>query len=37
MLFVSLAISVPLALIGAIVDARIRPDVHYIHPSRGAW
>lgn len=36
MLFVSLAISVPLALIGAIVEATNQPDVQYIQPG-GRW
>ena len=35
-LFVSLAFSVPLALIGAIVEAG-RPQVIYQQPSRGGW
>lgn len=37
MLFVSVAISVPLALLASIVDASNRPDVHYIQPERGGW
>lgn len=37
MLFVSVAISVPLALLAAIVDASNRPDVQYIQPQRGGW
>jgi hypothetical protein len=37
MLFVSIAISVPLALLAAIVDASNRPDVQYIQPQRGGW
>lgn len=34
MLFLSVAISLPIALIAAIVD---RPDVQYVQPSRGGW
>lgn len=37
MLFVSIAISVPLALLAAIVDSSNRPDVQYIQPQRGSW
>lgn len=37
MLFVSVAISVPLALLAAIVDASNRPDVQYIQPQQGRW
>jgi len=37
MLFVSIAISVPLALLAAIVDSSNRPDVHYVQPQRGGW
>lgn len=33
----SIAISVPLALLGAMVDSLNRPDVQYIQPSRGGW
>lgn len=37
MLFVSIAISVPLALLAAIVDSSNRPDVQYVQPDRGGW
>jgi hypothetical protein len=37
MLFLSVAISLPIALIAAIVEAGSRPDVQYIQPSRGSW
>jgi hypothetical protein len=37
LLFLSVAISVPLALIAAIVDSTHRPAVQYIQPSRGSW
>lgn len=37
LLFVSVAISLPIALIAAIVEAGSRPDVHYVQPSRGGW
>lgn len=37
MLFISLAISIPLALLGAMVDALNRPSVEYVQPSRGGW
>lgn len=37
MLFVSVAISVPLALLAAIVDSSNRPDVQYVQPQRGGW
>jgi hypothetical protein len=37
MLFVSVAISLPIALIAAIVEAGDRPDVQYVQPSRGGW
>jgi hypothetical protein len=37
MLFVSVAISLPIALIAAIVEAGSRPDVQYVQPSRGGW
>lgn len=33
----SIAISVPLALLAAIVDATNRPSVEYVQPSRGGW
>lgn len=36
MLFVSLAISVPLALVAAIIESTTRPDVQYIQPQ-GRW
>lgn len=37
MLFLSVAISVPLALIAAIVDDGNRPQVIYQQPSRRGW
>ena len=37
MLFVSVALSLPLALIAAIVHAGNRPQVIYQQPSRGGW
>ncbi|PZV07835.1 MAG: hypothetical protein DCF32_06285 [Leptolyngbya sp.] len=36
-LLLSIAISVPLALLGAMVDALNRPSVEYVQPSRGGW
>lgn len=36
MLFLSVALALPLALIGAIVNGD-RPSVHYIQPSQGNW
>lgn len=36
-LLLSIAISVPLALLGAMVDALNRPTVQYVQPSRGGW
>jgi ABC-type phosphate transport system permease subunit len=36
-LFLSIAISVPLALLAAIVDATNRPSVQYVRPSQGGW
>jgi hypothetical protein len=37
MLFLSVAISLPLALIAAIVEAGNRPSIQYVQPSRGSW
>lgn len=37
MLFVSIAISVPLALLAAIVESSNRPDVQYVQPQQGRW
>lgn len=37
MLFLSVAISVPLALIAAIVDSTNRPSVQYVQPERRSW
>ncbi|HZG40477.1 MAG TPA: hypothetical protein VEZ50_17505 [Nodosilinea sp.] len=37
MLFLSVAISVPLALIAAIVDSTNRPSVQYVQPERRGW
>jgi ABC-type phosphate transport system permease subunit len=37
MLFVSVAISLPIALIAAIVESNSRPDVQYVQPQRGGW
>jgi hypothetical protein len=37
MLLLSLSISLPLALIAAIVDAGNRPSVQYVQPSQGGW
>lgn len=36
-LLLSIAISVPLALLGAMVEALNRPTVQYVQPSRGGW
>jgi hypothetical protein len=33
----SIAISVPLALLAAIVEATNRPSVQYVQPSGGGW
>lgn len=33
----ALAVSVPLALLGAMVDSLNRPSVQYVQPSRGGW
>jgi hypothetical protein len=33
----SIALSIPLALLSAIVDATNRPSVQYVQPSRGGW
>lgn len=33
----SIAVSVPLALLGAMVEALNRPDVEIIQPARGEW
>jgi ABC-type phosphate transport system permease subunit len=37
MLFLSIAISVPLALLAAIVDSTNRPSVQYVQPQQGGW
>ena len=37
MLLLSLAISLPLAMLAAILDAGTRPAVQYVQPSRGGW
>jgi hypothetical protein len=36
-LFLSVSISLPIALIAAIVDSNNRPDVQYVQPQRGGW
>jgi len=37
MLFISIAISVPMALLAAIVDSTNQPSVQYVRPSQGGW
>ena len=37
LLFISIAISVPLALLAAIVDSTNQPSVQYVRPSQGGW
>lgn len=37
LLFISIAISVPLALLAAIVDSTNRPSVQYVQPQQGGW
>lgn len=36
-LFISVAMALPLAMIAAIIEAGNRPSVQYVQPSRGGW
>lgn len=37
MLFVSVALALPLTLIAVILDTGNRPTIQYVQPSRGGW